>query len=75
MDNILDLTNKYSEAPNTLPKKDLITTKNDKVQLRMRIQSRDKLAKDVDKFISSYNHLLSGLYRWPKSITRLPSGH
>ena len=27
----------------------------------MRIQSRDKLAKDVEKVLSTYNHLLSGL--------------
>lgn len=52
---------KYSGAPIVVPKKDWITIQNAKVQLRINIQSRDKLTKDVDWVLASYRYLFSSL--------------
>ena len=60
LDNIHKWTNRYLEEPET-PNKYWITTQNDKVQFCIRIQSRDELAKDVDRVLASYNHIISGL--------------
>jgi len=32
-----------------------------KVQLRIKVQSKDKLAKDVERVLASYKHLFSSL--------------
>ena len=54
-------TIQYPQAPENLPKRDWIHTQDAKVQLRMVMQSGDKLSKDLDKVMSSYNHLISGI--------------
>ena len=54
-------TVQYPQAPENFLKRDWIHTQDVKVQLRMAIQSKDKLSKDLDKVMSSYNHLISGI--------------
>ena len=49
----------YPQAPNTLPRKDWIFTQNDKVQIRISVQSKEKLVKDLEKAMSAYEHLIS----------------
>lgn len=52
---------KYPRAPVVVPKKDWISIQNTKFQLCIKIQSKEKLAKDVDRVITSYRHLFSSL--------------
>ena len=61
LDSMLEWSNTYLQAPDTLPRKDWICTQNDKVQIRMKIQSKDKLVKDVEKMMFSYEHLIIGI--------------
>lgn len=61
MDNMLEWSSIYPQAPDTLPRKDWVCTQNDKVQIQMKIQSKDKLVKDLEKVMSSYEHLISGI--------------
>ena len=50
-----------SVGSDTLPRKDWIFTQNDKVQIRMKVQSKEKLVKDLEKVMSAYEHLISGI--------------
>lgn len=34
---------------------------NNKVQLRIKFQPKDKLAKDVERVLASYKHIFNGL--------------
>ena len=52
---------RYPQAPEHFPKKDWIHTQDAKVQIHMKMQSKDKLSKDLDKVMSSYDHLISGI--------------
>ena len=51
----------YPQAPEHLARKDWIHTQDAKVQIRMKMQSKDKLSKDLDKVMSAYEHLISGI--------------
>ena len=51
----------YLQAPNTLPRKDWICTQNDKFQIWMKVQSKDKLVKDLEKVMFAYEHLISDI--------------
>lgn len=59
LDNMLEWLSIYPQAPDTLPRKDWDCTQNDKVQIQMKMQSKDKLVKDLEKVMSSYEHLIS----------------
>jgi len=59
LNNIHEWKNKYLVAPKVLPKKDYITTQNDKICIK--VQSGHKIDRDVDRVLASYTHLLSGL--------------
>ena len=61
LDRMMDWTVRYRQAPENFPKRDWMHTQDVKVQLHMAIQSKDKLSKDLDKVMSSYNHLISGI--------------
>ena len=61
MDRMMDWTTWYPQAPEHLPKKDWIHTQDAKVQIRMKMQSKDKLSKDLDKVMAAYEHLISGI--------------
>jgi len=52
---------KYLGAPVVVLKKDWITMQNSKVQLCIKIHSKEKLAKYVDRALGSYKHLFNGL--------------
>ena len=58
---MLEWVNRYPQAPDTLPRKDWIHTQNDKVQIRMKVQSKEKLLKDLEKVMIAYEHLISGI--------------
>ena len=60
LDSILEWSEKYPQAPDTLPKKDWICTQNDKVHILMKVHSMDKLVKDVENVMFAYWHLISG---------------
>ena len=51
----------YPQAPENLPKKDWIHTQDAKVQIWIKMQSKDKLSKDLDKVMAAYEHLISGI--------------
>ena len=61
LDRMMGWTIQYPQAPESLRKRDWIHTQDAKVQLRMAIQSRDKLSKDLDKVMPLYDHLISGI--------------
>jgi len=61
LDNIHERSTKYPGALVVFPKKDWITMQNAKVELCIKIQSKYKLAKEVEKVLASYRHLFSGL--------------
>lgn len=61
LDRMMDWTARYPQAPEHLPKKDWIHTQDAKVQIRMKMQSKDKLSKDLDKVMAAYEHLISGI--------------
>jgi len=60
-DKIHEWSVKYPGAPMMVPKKDWIPMQNTKVQLRIKIQSKENLMKDVDTVFISYRQLLSDL--------------
>ena len=61
LDRMMDWTAWYPRAPEHLPKKDWIHTQDAKFQIRMKMQSKDKLSKDLDKVMSAYEHLISDI--------------
>ena len=61
LDRMMDWTVRYPQAPEHFPKKDWIHTQDAKVQIRMKMQSKDKLSKDLDKVMAAYEHLISGI--------------
>ena len=61
LDKMINWTVQYQQAPENVPRKDWGHTQDAKVQIRMKMQSKDKLAKDLDKVVSAYNHLISGI--------------
>lgn len=61
IESIHECTTQYLDALEALPIKDWITTKNDKVAIRTKVHSHEKLAKDLEKVLTSCKHLLSGL--------------
>ena len=61
LDIIIEWTSRYLQAPDTLPKKNWIHTQNDKVQIRMKVQSKEKLFKDLEKVMTAYEILISGI--------------
>jgi len=61
LDRIHEWSFKYPGAPMVVPKNDWITMKNTKVQLHIKVQSKDKLTKDVERVHASYRHLFSSL--------------
>jgi len=60
-DKIHEWSVKYPGAPMMVPKKDWITMENTKVQLCIKIQSKENLMKDVDMVFISYRQMLSAL--------------
>ena len=61
LDRMMDSTTRYPQAPEHVPKKDWIRTQDAKVQIRMKMQSKDKLSKYLDKVMSAYEHLISSI--------------
>ena len=61
IENMHEWSIKYPRAPTVFPKKDWITTQNAKVQLCVKIQSKQKLGNDVDRVLASYKHMFNGL--------------
>ena len=61
LDKMMNWTTQYQQAPEHVPRKDWSHTQETKVQIRMSMQSKDKLSKDLDKVVSAYNHLISGI--------------
>ena len=61
MDRMMDWTVQYPQAPEHFPKKDWIHTHDAKVQIRMKMQSKDKLSKDLDKVMAAYEHLINDI--------------
>ena len=61
LDKMMNQTVQYPQVPEHLPKKDQIHTQDAKFQIRMKMQSKDKLSKDLEKVMSSYDHLISGI--------------
>ena len=61
LDRMLEWKKIYLQAPETLPRKDWIHIQNDKVQIRMKVQSKEKLFKDLEKVMTAYEHLISGI--------------
>ena len=51
----------YQQALDTLPRKYWIGTQNHKVQIRIKVQSKEKLIKDLEKLMSTYEHLISAI--------------
>ena len=51
----------YPQALDTFPRKDWIDTQNEKVQIRINVQSKEKLIKDLEKVMFAYEHLISGI--------------
>lgn len=44
-----------------VPKKDWMTMQNTMVQIHTKIQSKEKLTKDVERVLACYRHLFNGL--------------
>lgn len=61
LDKIHEWSIKYTGSLAVVPYKDWITMKNRKVQLFIKIQSKKKLDKDVERVSTSYRHLFSGV--------------
>lgn len=61
INNIHEWNKKYIGALETIPTKYWITAQNDKADIKVNIQSWDKLRRDVDRSLASYKHLLSVL--------------
>ena len=61
LDKMLDWTVRYPQAPKHFPKKDWIHMQDAKVQIRMKMQSKDKLSKDLDKVMAAYKHIISDI--------------
>ena len=61
MDRMMEWKTQYPQAPEKVPKKDWIHKQDAKVQIRMKMQSKDKLSKDLDKVMSAYEHLISDI--------------
>ena len=61
LDKMMNWTVQYQQAPEHVPRKDWSHTQEAKVQIRMNMQSKDKLAKDLDKVMSAYHHLINGI--------------
>ena len=53
LDKMMNWTVQCPQVPEHFPKKDWIHTQDAKVQIRMKMQSKDKLSKDLDKVMSS----------------------
>ena len=58
---MLEWENKYPQAPDAFPRKDWIHIQNNKVQIRMKVQSKEKLFKDLEKVMTAYKHFISGI--------------
>ena len=67
LDRMLESTNRYPQALETFPRKYWICTQNDKVQLRMKVPSKENLLKDLEKVMTTYENLISGI----ESMARL----
>lgn len=61
LDKIHEWYEKYPEAPIVVPKKAWIAMQNTRVQLRIKVQSREKLVKDAERVLASYMKLFSNL--------------
>jgi len=61
LDKIHEWSKKHPKAPVVVPKKDWIALQNTRVQLRIKVQSREKLAKDAERALASYRQLFSSL--------------
>ena len=58
---MLEWVNRYPQAQDTFPRKDWIRTQNNKVKIIMKVQSKENLFKDLEKVVTSYEHLISGI--------------
>lgn len=54
LDKIHEWYEKHPEASIVVPRNDCISMQNTSVQLRIKVQSREKLAKDAEKVLASY---------------------
>ena len=61
IDRVLEWSSTYTQALDTLPKRGWLDTQNDKAQMRVEIQTKEKLAKDLERVMNSYGHLNSGM--------------
>ena len=61
LDRMPKWANRYPQAPETFPKKDWICTQNNKVQICTKVQSKEKLFKDLEKVMTAYENLISGI--------------
>ena len=61
LDKILEWSNKYPQDPTTFPRRDWIATQNEKVQFRMKVQSKENLIKDMEKVMLPCEHFISGI--------------
>ena len=61
MDRMIEWKNRYPQAPETFPKKYWIHTQNDKVQIRIKVQSKEKLFKYLEKVMTAYENLISDI--------------
>lgn len=61
LDRIHEWSKKYSKAPTVVPRKDWIAMQNTRVQLHVKVQSREKLAKDAERVLASYRQFSNSL--------------
>ena len=61
LDRMIEWMGRYPQAPENLPKKHWIHTQDAKVHIRIKIKSKDKLSKDLDKVMATYEHLISAI--------------
>lgn len=61
LDRIHEWCEKYLEAPAVVPRKYWIAMQNTRVKIRIKVQSKDKLDKYVERVMASYRQLFSSL--------------
>ena len=61
LNRILEWKNRYPQAPKNFPRKGWIHTQNEKVQICMKVQSKEKLFKDLETVMTTYENLISGI--------------
>ena len=61
LDRLIEWIGRYPQALEKLPKKDWIHTQDAKVQICIKMQSKEKLSKDLEKVMAAYENLISGI--------------